>query len=287
MSIHPAGQLESSVHGPESALDAKPDPPNHRTALIWLIRLAVLTAVIGSWQLVAARAWINPSFTGKPSVIVGAFWQVITSNVMTQDLPTTLEETILGFLLGAIVGFAGGVVLSQVAILRKALGPLLTAVNSMPRVALAPLLIIWFGLGLTSKIAMSFSLVVFIVLTNTTAGLMSSDRDLLLLGNSFGARGWRYIRYFVLPGSVPVLAAGLELGLIYSFLGVIVGELVGGYSGLGVVLAAAANSFDTNRFFAVLFLLSIVSTLFTVFLRMGERRLLRWHYVEMAATDRM
>jgi NitT/TauT family transport system permease protein len=247
---------------------------------MWAIRIAVIVCIVGSWQYVAVKELINPVFSGTPSKIAVEFWDVITGSVLTVDLPTTLIETLLGFASGSVVGFIAGAILTQLPILRRALGPILTALNSLPRVALAPLFIIWFGLGSMSKVALSFSLVVFIMLLNTMAGLIDSDRDVLLLARSLGSRGLRRIVYFVLPGAIPVLAAGLELGLIYSFLGAVVGELMGGYSGLGVVLAGDANTFAIDHFFAVLLLLLIVSSVLTALLRAGEHRVLRWHRIE-------
>lgn len=250
----------------------------------WLIRILTVGVVLAAWQLVAVERLINPVFIGTPSDIIVQFWHVISGSILTVDLPTTIEETLFGFVAGSIAGFFAGAALTQLALARKALMPILSALNSLPRVALAPLFIIWFGLGQGSKVALSFSLVVFIMLLNTMAGLTEADRDVQLLGRSLGATGFRRIWYFVLPGAVPVLMAGLELSLIYSFLGAVVSELMGGYHGLGVVLASDANTFQINQFFAVLLLLAIVSTAFTTLLRLGERRLLKWHQIEVQGT---
>lgn len=250
-------------------------------AAIWSIRLAFITVVIGFWQLAAAQNWVNPAFIGKPSSIMVDFFQLFDSPVVRVDLPTTLAETFAGFALGSVAGLLLGAIFVRFSLLYIALQPLLAALNSLPRIALAPVFVIWFGIGMASKVALSVSLVIFIVLLNTVAALTERDRDLALLAKSLGASSRQRLLKFVLPGAVPMLVAGLQLGLVYSFLGVIAGELVGGASGLGVQMSYEANTFHTNRFFAILLLLAIVTSIISGAMTFVERRLLRWHYVEM------
>lgn len=252
---------------------------------VWLIRLTLLVVVLGSWQLLAVTGVMDPTFVGEPSKIAVAFVRLFPTSVVTRDLPTTLSETVVGFLIGAVAGISAGFLLSRFKVVNQAVQPLLSAANSLPRVALAPLFIIWFGLGQPSKIALSVSLVFFILLSNTMAGLTSADRDLLLLARSLGATESQRLRRFVLPAAVPTLVAGLELGLVYSFLGAVTGEIIGGSHGLGVVLSYTANTFDTNKFFAVLLLLAIVTTVITAGLRLLGRRILRWHEIEMRGSS--
>jgi NitT/TauT family transport system permease protein len=134
---------------------------------------------------------------------------------------------------------------------------------------------------MSSKVALSVSLVVFIVLLNAVVALTEHDRDIAFLAKSLGATGRQRLVYFVLPAAIPVLVTGLQLGLVYSFLGVIAGELVGGSHGLGVQLAYQANIFATNKFFAILLLLAIVTSIVSACMTFVERRLFRWHYIEM------
>lgn len=276
---------ESGLSVESPMLHFEPRRGNFRAAgKVWLIRLALLAVVLGSWQIVTITKVLDPTFVGEPSKIAVAFGKLFFTRVVTRDLPTTLNETIVGFIIGAVSGITVGFMLSRFQVVNQAVQPLLSAANSLPRVALAPLFIIWFGLGQPSKIALSVSLVFFILLANTMAGLTSADRDLLLLARSLGASEYQRLRLFVLPAAVPTLVAGLELGLVYSFLGAVTGEIIGGSHGLGVVLAYTANTFDTNKFFAVLLLLAIVTTVMTAALRLLGRRILRWHEIEMSGS---
>lgn len=247
---------------------------------IWTLRLGLIAAIIGSWQLVAEMHWLNPLFTSSPSAVVNALGQT-GSSLITQQLPTTLFEMIIGLLLGVVVGFLAGVLFSRNELLNAALRPIYVAANSLPRIALAPLFIIWFGIGDASKIALAFTLVVFIIMINTIAGLTEVDRDMALLARSMSITGWTRLRVFLLPAAVPTLAAAMELGIVYSFLGVITGELVGGSRGLGVIMAEQATAFRTADFFATLFILAVVTTLLTQAMHLFTKRLLKWHYIEM------
>lgn len=273
-SLEGASQLRTDIEGVSMAKGG------NRAIIIWAIRLGIVVTLLGAWQLTATEKWINPLFTSSPAAIWTAL-RLTAFATLTQQLPTTLVEMILGLTLGATVGFLAGVVLSRLELLNTALRPLYVAANSLPRIALAPLFIIWFGLGISSKIALSFTLVVFIVMINTLAGLTQVDRDFALLAKSMGITGFRRLKIFLLPAAVPMLAAAMELGIVYSFLGVITGELVGGSKGLGVQLAEQATAFQTADFFASLFILAIITTIFTQLMHLGARRMLRWHYVEM------
>lgn len=250
-------------------------------ASLWIIRVAFIAFVVGVWQIASTEQWVNPAFVGKPTVIIVDFLQLFSSPVVLIDLPTTLAETFFGFAIGGLLGLLLGALFVRYDLLYTALQPILSALNSLPRIALAPVFIIWFGIGMASKVALSISLVVFIVLLNTVAALTERDRDIALLAKSLGATSRQRLMKFVLPGAVPMLVAGLQLGLVYSFLGAIAGELMGGSHGLGVQLAYEANTFHTNRFFAILLLLAIVTSLVSAAMTAIERRLLRWHHVEM------
>lgn len=252
-----------------------------RLATIWLVRIGAIVLVAGVWQLTAVERWLNPAFIGTPSSIVADFFQLFGTSIFRVDLPVTLVETFTGFVVGSVLGLLLGILFVRFEVLYVALQPLLSALNSLPRIALAPLFIIWFGIGMSSKVALSISLVLFIVLLNTVTALTEHDRDIAFLAKSLGANGRQRLVYFVLPGAIPVLVTGLQLGLVYSFLGVIAGELVGGSHGIGVQLAYQANIFATDNFFAILLLLAIVTSFVSACMTFIERRLLRWHYVEM------
>jgi NitT/TauT family transport system permease protein len=156
----------------------------------------------------------------------------------------------------------------------------LNALNAVPRIALVPLFVAWFGLGMMPRIVMAVTIVFFVMVTTVVAALSQPDRDSALLARSLGASRWQRLVKFQLPGATPVIVSGMELSLIYAFLGVIAAEIVSGSQGLGARMTEYANLFQPDQFFAVLAALTLITTLLTVAIRRIERRLLRWHEFE-------
>ena len=254
----------------------KPD-----AAQVWTICILLIAAFIASWKLAGTTGLFNPIFIGTPEGTVRQFFlQFANYRVLGLDLGYTVTETLLGFALGTVSGMLAAVVLFRSAAARRAVAPLVVAANSLPRVALAPLFVLWFGLGVAGKVALVVSLVFFVMLTTTLAGLTQPNRDHEHLARSLGASRRQHILYFVVPAAVPTIVAGLELSLTYSFLGAVAGEIVGGSNGIGVRLTAYANSFEIDRFLALLLLLVIVSTTTVQIMRHFSAKLTRWHAAE-------
>lgn len=248
---------------------------------VWVIRVVFVAAVLISWQETASHSLLNPAFTGSPSGIYSAFIDLFKTSIVTTDLKTTLEETLVGFVLSIIIGLTAAYILNSSSTLEKAFRPIISGANAVPRIALVPLFIIWFGLGPNSKIANVVSFVSFTVLVNSLEALKSADRDFWLLSKTLGFSERQRIWKFVVPGAVPVFGATFELALIYSFLGAITGEILGGINGLGVQLETAANQVETNKFFAILLLIVIVTLVFVQLLHFIRIRLMTWHAIEM------
>jgi NitT/TauT family transport system permease protein len=247
----------------------------------WTIRVALVLGFAALWKLASVTGLLNPVFIGTPEGTLGAFVrQLADPTIMLDDLPYTFIETVLGFVIASALGILAGAALFGAPAIRAAVMPLVVAANSLPRVALAPLFVLWFGLGITGKVALVVSLVFFVMLTTTLAGLTQPNRDREHLARTLGAGRRHYILYFIFPGAVPTIVAGLELSLTYSFLGAVAGEIVGGSFGIGVRLTEFANSFEINKFMALLLLLVIVSTASVQVMRLGTARLTRWHAVE-------
>lgn len=279
------------IHGGQGVVSTdKAAAKNEQTArwrrlgIVWLIRIVVCGVIVGSWQFVADFRILNPAFIGSPSGIVAALF-TLPATTFSVDLLTTLSETVIAFVIGSCAGMVFGALLARSSSLDRALMPIFGALNSTPRIAFAPLFILWFGLGQPSKIALGVSLVFFVVAANTRAALTALDRDILLLSRALGASEFDRLARFVLPGAIPTLMVGLELGLAYSFLGTVAGEIMGGVHGLGVVLSYDANTFRTNGFFAILVILGIVTVVLLGAVRFLGRRATRWHSVEMRGED--
>lgn len=226
---------------------------------LWRLGLAVV--VFGAWEAVVAVGWLNPFWASSPGRIAVALLDIVREPLFATHVLTTLTELVAGFLIGAVLGIAIGFVLAEWPVAEQVLAPYLAALNSLPRVALAPLFILWLGIGMGSKIVMAATLVVFIVIGNTLAAARNVDPDMLTVARLLGAgRGALFIKV-VLPASAPVVFAGLRLGVIYSMLGAVVGEMIAANSGLGYMLSFYAGSFQVSHLMATLAILVALSTL--------------------------
>lgn len=265
---------------PAAAPAARPD----RRVLV--LRLLGVALILGSWEAAVQLGLLKPLFTSQPSTFLPALWDhLLEGSLLRRDLPQTLYETFAGFAIGSGLGMALALLLHEFPILDAVVQPFLTAFNSMPRIALAPLFVLWFGLGPESKIVLVISLVFFIVIINTLAGLKASDRDHLLLARTLGVGRWQRFSKFVFPAATPAIFAGLQLGLVYALLGAITGEILGGHGGVGARMAVAINTFSTGDFFADLLFLMLFSTALAALVSSLERWLLRWRYIEMRGIE--
>ena len=244
------------------------------------IRIAIIVAILGAWQLSASQEWVDPLFTSRPTDVAQALWDILPTSGLWKDVGYTLTEVAIGYAIGVTLGVIVGVTLGSSKLLREACQPVLNALNSVPRIALVPLFVAWFGLGMAPRIVMAVTVVVFVMVTAVVAAMAQPDRDSMLLARSLGASRFETLVKFQLPRAVPVIVSGLELSLIYAFLGVIAAEIVNGSNGLGSSMTEYANLFQADKFFAVLAVLTAICTLLTAAIRRVERRLLRWHEFE-------
>jgi NitT/TauT family transport system permease protein len=264
-----------------NSLEADRRARRRRSTLVWGLRVAFVVALLLIWQGLAAGGVINPVFIGEPTAIGASFIHLFSTTIVTTDLGTTMFETLVGFVISVVLGMACAYAMTRSSLLNQTFYPIATAANAVPRIALVPVFIIWFGLGPSSKIANVVSFVFFVVLINSLAAFAQADRDSLLLARVLGFKERDRMRTFILPGAVPVLAGTLELALIYSFLASMIGEMLGGYNGLGVSLEADANRIETDEYFAILLLVVIVVLALVQVMRYVRHRMLRWSTIEM------
>jgi NitT/TauT family transport system permease protein len=241
-----------------------------------LWRVGVLLVVAGAWEIATRAGLVNAFWVSSPSRIVGDLVRRLRGAEVYLHIGVTLYEAFLGFVAGAAVGIAAGFILARSEELARVLDPFVTALNSLPRVALAPLFILWFGIGLTSKVILAFSLVVFILLVNTYAGAKNVDPDLVVIARLLGASRRQVTLKIVLPSSIPWIFAGLRLGLAYALIGAVVGEVIVATAGLGFMISHAAGVFDTTGVFTALIILMVIATLLNEVMKAAEAKLLRW-----------
>ena len=215
-------------------------------------------------------------FLASPLAVCIFLAHYVVSGKIWVNTVVTIEETLMGFAFGSAFGVIGGLVIGWSKFLERVMTPFLTLLNSLPRVALAPMFIVWFGIGELSKVIQGFSLVVFIVLISTEAGVRSVDPDLLMMSKVMGATDQQSFLKVVLPGAVPSIFAGLRLGVIYALLGAVIGEMVGAKFGLGQQVMEYSYNYQPAGVFAVLLILAIIGTFLNELMIQIERRLSRW-----------
>lgn len=253
------------------------DTTNWSTPAIWLGRVAILAVFFGLWELASSTNFINPILIGRPSGIAQYLsTEIFVTGSLLKDIQWSMTGVSIAFVLGSVIGILVGMIFVISPTTEALFSPMLTALNAMPRIALAPLFLIWFGLGLGSKVAVGFSLTFFIVMSSTVAGGRGVNADHILLGKTLGASPAQMFRKFVLPSAIPVIFNGLRLGLVFALLGVVASEIIAAEHGLGQTLSSLAASFRTNGVFGIIILLSLLGVSITWSMNWLEGRLLRW-----------
>lgn len=241
-----------------------------------LLRLLLVLAVLAAWEG-AVRFFEIPAYIGPaPSKVCIALYSGIASTLYIRHLWITLIETLLGFVGGVIVALVLGTLIALSRRCEYFLYPFILMFQAMPKVALAPLIIIWFGLGLSSKVVQAGLTAFFPLMVNTIVGLRSADEDRIALMRSLGASEMQIFRMLRMPGAMPFIFAGLEVAMMLSLIGAIVAEFVGAQKGLGVLLMSMTFTMDAAGQFSVLFILSLLGLLLHTIIVVIRKRLLFW-----------
>ena len=238
---------------------------------------AFIVSFLSLWEAAARAGRLDRTFFGQPTGIANYLWKgFVTKGDLWHELAYTLLGASASFVFGSIAAIGVGLLFMRLPRLHRAAEPYLTLLNAMPRIALAPLFILWFGLGLGSKIAVGVSLTFFIVLTATVAGIRSVNSDHLILSSALGASPSQIFFKVTLPSAVPVLFGGLRLGLIFALLGVVGAELLASEHGLGQTLAYLQSTFNMDGVMGLLLLLALLGLGVTALMNRIERKLLNW-----------
>lgn len=239
--------------------------------------IAFIIAFLGIWELAARHGALDPTFFGRPSGIRDYLWKgFVKDGKLWIELGYTLGGAAISFVVGSVAAVAFGLLFTTYPMLHRAAEPYLTLLNAMPRIALAPLFLLWFGIGIGSKIAVGVSLTFFIVLSATVAGIRGVASDHLILSRALGATPSQLFFKVTLPSAVPVIFSGLRLGLIFALLGVVGAELIAAQHGLGQTLAYLQSTFGMDGVMALLFLLALLGLAVTAIMNRVERALLAW-----------
>jgi NitT/TauT family transport system permease protein len=243
--------------------------------------LLLLVVLLGGWEL-GVRLFHVPKFLIPPvSDIAVALWRGLAASPFAKDSlwyhsAITVTEILLGFFVGSAIGLAIGVVVSQMPKLEAILEPYVSALQSLPKVAVAPIIVVWLGFGIGSKVAIICLLTFFPVLVTSIAGFKAVDPDRIDLLRSLSATPWQIFRKAKFPSALPYIFAGLNMAAAFAVVGAIVGEFVGAQAGLGVLIQQMEAQMDTGGSFSVFIVLSVIGIVLTAILRRIQQRVLHW-----------
>lgn len=227
---------------------------------VWVLRIAFAATILGSWDLVTRFGLVDPAFAGTPYGVAANLITELEDPTLWLSIWATASAAFLGLVSGAVAGIAAGMLLAWFPSLDRAVVPFVSFLNSLPRPALAPIFLVWFGLGTIPKVLVAWSLVFFILLLNTSAGLANRTPDIDMLTKSLSApRLWQFWKVR-LPVAMPAIVAGFRLGAVYAVLGVVVTEMVGSESGLGQLLVLRTNQFNVSGALAIIAIMATLAT---------------------------
>ena len=247
---------------------------NHRERAIAVLLFALL---IGSWEIAARWLGLSALVLPPPSRVAQTLWRGLASGYLWPHLRATAVELLLGLVAGCTVGFGAGVLLAEVPALRRQLMPYVVVSQVVPKLALMPLFIVWFGFGLAPTVVITALICFFPLLETTLTGLAQVPPAQLELFRMLDATRWQTLLRLKLPSGLPAVLAGLRVAVVLALVGVVVGEFIGASRGLGALVIAAQGSLDTPLMFAVLALVSLLGLLLYRFALALELRLLRTH----------
>ena len=249
------------------------------------LRALALIVSLLIWETAVRMLRVPTFILPPPSEVLLALHRGAVGNVYFHDLWITLAETLLGFALGSALAFVLGTLLAASRTAEYFLYPYIVMFQSMPKVALAPLVIVWFGLGLTSKVVTAALVAFFPLLVNTIVGLRSAEEDRVDLMRSLAATERQIFWMLRLPSALPFIMAGLEVAMVFALVGAIVAEFVGAEAGLGMLIQSRNFSMDVAGEFAILFILAVLGLLLNAALVSVRRRVLFWDPSQKAALN--
>jgi ABC-type nitrate/sulfonate/bicarbonate transport system permease component len=238
-----------------------------------------IAALLIAWELLPHLVTISAGtklFFTTPSQIAAALWRMFATGSIWEPLGVSAAGFAIGLALAIVVGLPLGVILGRSRVLNAMFDPFVTAFNATPRLVFLPLLLLWFGLGMTSKVVIVFIGALFPILINTYEGVRNADKLLINVVRAFGAKEWDIARLVVVPNSMPYIVAGLRLAIGRAVLGVVVAEFFGSEAGLGVIMVRAASSYQVDVVFSGLIIFATLSLVMTGLVQLAEKRLSRW-----------
>lgn len=275
-----AGIAPAAATSAEERKNSRARAARRRKGLVLGSRLLLLVVLLGLWEVLARTKVIDPFNFSMPSKV----WDQISTWVLHgtaqgslgEQIATTLYEAFMGWIIGVIAGVVLGIVLGRIAFLADVLGPYVKVLNAIPRIALAPIFVIWFGLGPESKIASAIVLVFFPVFFNAFQGAREVDRNLVDNARILGASNRKVTLQVVVPSATTWIFTSLHISFGFALIGAIVGEYIGASKGVGLLVAAAQGNFNPAGVYAAMAILAVVALVAEGLLTLVERRLFKW-----------
>lgn len=271
--------IDQEVAAPEISAEDQPGRPKlnfyqrHESSILGGIAV-VLT--LGVWQAFWSAGKISPLFFSGPSAIATRFWDSLLHGQLSTDLEYSGANYAIGLALAIVTGIVLGVIVGWYRRVEMILGPFLTALYATPRLAMMPLIIIWFGIEMKSKVFIVFLSAVFPILINTIGGIRAIDRDLLRAARAFCASDWQIFKTLAIPGSVPYILTGIRQGVSLGLIGVVVGEMFGGSKGIGYIVNYGGQTFATDTVFMGVLIIAFAGIALTAVTERLERHFSRW-----------
>jgi NitT/TauT family transport system permease protein len=257
------------------ATTARPSGFLSRRLWVALIRFVIIGGFLLLWEI-ASRNWIEPFLISSPSRILTSLIAGFRSGELVQHTWVTFQEIAIGFPAGVVLGIGLGYAFGRSQLLAEIFEPIIIALNGIPRTALAPLFIVWLGIGIWSKVGVVFLLTFFLNFFNTYAGMRQLDQEYVDLARLMGARGWKLTFKVILPAISPYVFTGIRTSIPFSVIGAIVGEFVAATEGVGYFIRQAAGLFRTADVFVGIIVLMLMVIVIDKVAELIERRALRW-----------
>jgi NitT/TauT family transport system permease protein len=263
---------------PHTSVEVRERRRARMTKLIpWVSTLLSIVLLVIIWKLVIAIFDVSPFVLPQPEDVLKGVKELVNSDGFWTDVRVTLTETLVGFLIALALGIILGTILGRVVWLEQAARPVIVASQVVPKVALIPLFIIWFGFGMTSKIIIVALLAFFPILLNVILGVRSVDSGHRDVMRSLNASRWETFRRLEYPSTLPYILAGMEVGIVFAVVGAIVGEYLGGDQGLGYRIVTSLNNLQAETLFAVILVLTLFGFLLYLAVIALKRFLIPWH----------
>ncbi|HOI63505.1 MAG TPA: ABC transporter permease [Mesotoga sp.] len=244
---------------------------------IKLMSFLVLVAIVVVWKVMVTLLKTPTHILPPPEDILFKFIELIRNSVLQKNFLATFEEIVIGFSAGAGLGIVIGYILAKVELLERALSPYILIFQTAPKISLAPLFVLWFGLGILSKVVLIALVTLFPVMINMILGVRSTEKNYYHLMRVLGARPWQVMLKLELMNSLPYLMTGLRVGLVLSITAAVIGEMMGSRAGLGFLLILGNEMYDITLLMTVILVISLLSFLLDVGMKKLQDRLLSWH----------